>query len=97
MPEIPSIGQSSIGSIKQVVTNGVLTSAEKARQDIATEPRRDSVELSEHARLLDRLHDVSGIREDVVSRVREEIENGTYETRERIDVTIDRLLEDLTA
>ncbi|MEM7622011.1 MAG: hypothetical protein AAF235_02270 [Planctomycetota bacterium] len=33
--------------------------------------------------------DVKGIREDLVARVRAELEAGTYETAERVDLTVD--------
>jgi hypothetical protein len=42
-----------------------------------------------------RVPECSGIRRDLVERTRREIEAGTYETAERIDKAVERLLDDL--
>ncbi len=69
------------------------------RPSVRTEPpaRRgsDSVELSQHARLLSKLAKLPDIRQDLVDRVRQQIADGTYETAEKIDIAIDNLIEDL--
>jgi hypothetical protein len=36
-----------------------------------------------------------GVRVDVVASVRKQIEAGTYETEEKIDIAVDRLMKDL--
>ncbi|MHC4910692.1 MAG: flagellar biosynthesis anti-sigma factor FlgM [Planctomycetota bacterium] len=54
------------------------------------------MELSEHARLLDRLRQVPDVRTDRVAEIREQIESGRYETEERLTVAIDRLIDDLS-
>ena len=53
----------------------------------------DRVEVSSIARELSRMQDP--VRQDLIDRVRSEIESGTYETEARIDGAIDRLLSDL--
>ena len=55
----------------------------------------DVVDISPASILAARIHDVPEVRADLVQRVRQEIEAGTYETEERIDVTVDRLMEEL--
>ncbi len=67
-------------------------------QPVATQspPREsDSVDLSEHARLLETLRENSTIRTELIARVRAEIEAGTYETSERLERALDALAEDL--
>lgn len=54
----------------------------------------DSVELSPTANLLARLNDLPSVREDLVQRVRTEIDAGTYETPEKIDSAVDRMIEE---
>ncbi len=56
---------------------------------------QDAVEISDVGAMMSRLAEVPEIRADLVARVRAEIEAGTYETAERLERTIDRLMEDL--
>lgn len=51
----------------------------------------DQVQLSEVARLLQKLRDLPEVREDLVSRVKAEIENGTYETEDKLDAALNEL------
>ncbi len=53
---------------------------------------KDNVEISEAGRALARAEDVSSYRRARIESVRQEIEAGTYETPERVQGTIDRLL-----
>lgn len=55
----------------------------------------DRVELSRQARLMDMLRNLPPVRDDVVQRVRNEIDAGTYETPQRIDLALTRMIEDL--
>ena len=57
----------------------------------------DRLELSGHARFLERMHQLPEIRQGLVDRVRGQIADGTYETPERLAVAIDRLVDDLGA
>jgi len=57
----------------------------------------DIVEISTVARLAAQIHEIPEIRADLVARVKGQIEAGTYETRERLEITIDRLMQELTA
>jgi anti-sigma28 factor (negative regulator of flagellin synthesis) len=50
------------------------------------------VEISTVAKLAAQVHDVPEVRADLVARVKAEIEAGAYETQERIDLTVDRLM-----
>jgi negative regulator of flagellin synthesis FlgM len=53
----------------------------------------DRVELSAHARLLDRLLQLPDVRMELVETVRQAIRDGTYETPEKLEAAVDRLLE----
>ena len=55
----------------------------------------DVVEISTVAKLAAQVHDVAEVRADLVARVKSEIQSGAYETQERIDVTVDRLMDEL--
>jgi hypothetical protein len=55
----------------------------------------DTVDLSERARLLDALRSRPDYRPDVISRVRGEIEAGSYLTDEKLDTALDALIDDV--
>jgi negative regulator of flagellin synthesis FlgM len=56
---------------------------------------KDTVEISLAAKLAAQVHDSGAVRTDLVERVRNEIAAGTYETPERIDAVVDRLLPEI--
>ena len=55
----------------------------------------DVVEISTAAKLAAKVHDIPDVRADLVARVKSEIEAGTYETPERVDATVNKLMEEL--
>ncbi len=57
----------------------------------------DQVEISQLAQLLSDLGADGDIRVEKVLTIREAIANGTYETQEKLDYTVGRLLDVLTA
>lgn len=57
--------------------------------------QRDPSELGLVARLTAQLQDRQPVRTELVDRIRKEIAAGTYETDERIDATVDRLMDEL--
>jgi negative regulator of flagellin synthesis FlgM len=92
MSEIPPLGQS-----QPALARIAARKAAQAQQQAQTPRGSDRVEVSTAARLLSQLHQVPEVREDLVAEVRAQIEQGTYETPEKIDITIDKLLNDLNA
>lgn len=83
-----------IGSSQPTAIN-TSTRARQAEAPTSTVRGEDEVQLSDHARLLSKLKGLPDVRQDVVDRVRSEIDGGGYETNERIDATVNALLEDL--
>ncbi len=55
----------------------------------------DVVEISEAAKLAVQVHNIPEIRTDLVARVKAKIEAGTYETEERLQITVEKLMEEL--
>lgn len=55
----------------------------------------DRAEFSRSAQLLSKLAELPEVRQDLIDRVRAEIENGTYDTPDKVDSLLDSLLEDL--
>lgn len=64
---------------------------EQARRGV-----EDRVEVSDVARYLAKLREVPAVRQELVDRVRSEIEAGAYESPEKIEKAIDELVEDLS-
>lgn len=64
------------------------------QQAESTPARRgeDRVEVSALAQSLARLKQEPPVRQDLIDRVRAEIEAGAYDTPERLDVAVDRIL-----
>ena len=93
MPDISPIGHGSVGPIKRPTESAP---SQRPLDKTETSGRRsDRVELSDHARLLDQLRDLPGIRQDLVDNVREAIARGSYESPQRLGEAIERLFADL--
>ena len=62
-----------------------------------TQPPRgaDKLELSGMSHLLKTLKSGNDVRAEKVAQIRAQIDAGTYETDEKLDVAVDRLLDDL--
>jgi flagellar biosynthesis anti-sigma factor FlgM len=54
----------------------------------------DRVELSDQARLLDRMRQMSDVRQDRIDRVRAAIARGGYETDAKINHALERLIQE---
>lgn len=55
----------------------------------------DVVEISTAAALAAKVGELPDVRADLVARVKQEIKAGEYETPEKIDIAVQRLMEDL--
>ena len=71
---------------------GKAAGASQAAQPAAVS---DSVEISTAARLAAKVAEIPDVRAELVARVKAEIAAGTYETPERMEVAINRLMDDL--
>ena len=90
MSNIHGIGQSRI--INPVQSPKQATRMESTS---STSTRRtDQVELSNVNALLTKLKS-NDVRTDLVSHVRAQIESGKYETEEKLDSAVDKLMDDL--
>ena len=66
-----------------------------ARPSERSHPATDRAEISERARFSAQLRDVPPIRKEKVEELRKLIDAEEYETPERIEGAVDRLLEEL--
>lgn len=68
-----------------------------ARAAEASEPARprDEVEISQMGQLLESLSNVSEMRFERIQQIRTQIANGTYDNEARLNVALDRLLDEI--
>ena len=56
----------------------------------------DEVQFSDSARLLSKLRELPDVRQEKIDQVRQAIDDGTYDTEEKVDAFLDPLMEDLS-
>jgi hypothetical protein len=97
MQDISSINPGSVGPLRHtelkppVQANG---KAGAAHHDPSRTPL-DRLEVSRRAQLLSRLRELPAVRADLVAKVRTALAIGAYESPDKLDETINRLLNDL--
>jgi negative regulator of flagellin synthesis FlgM len=55
----------------------------------------DELEISEGARLVEQIRDLPEVRQDRIERIRAQIAEGTYETDEKLEIAVGRLLDEI--
>ncbi|MBN2024490.1 MAG: flagellar biosynthesis anti-sigma factor FlgM [Pirellulales bacterium] len=58
-------------------------------------PIRDELDLSNSAQLIDRAKAAPDVRQDRVNAIREQIATGTYETEEKLQIALERFLDEI--
>jgi len=58
-------------------------------------PVQDEVNISDAARLAEQVRDLPEIRQDLVDRIRAQIASGTYETSDKLDSAVERLMDEI--
>jgi anti-sigma28 factor (negative regulator of flagellin synthesis) len=91
MSEIAPIGPGRLGRVDPATTANARAAY---RPGSPIERGDDEVHVSSVATLLNKLRE-NPIREELVAEVREQIEQGTYETPEKLDAAISELETDL--
>ncbi len=85
-------GVEDLGHVQSAVPAEPKRQAERA--DGSSSPH-DDVLLSDAAKILSQLEEVSEVREDRVAEVRAAIERGDYVTDEKIRIAVERLLDEM--
>lgn len=55
----------------------------------------DQLDLSREAQQLSQTRDTTAVRQDLVNRVKQEIATGVYDTDEKFEIALDRLLDEI--
>ena len=58
-------------------------------------PISDELEISDAARLTDQVGQIPDVRQGRVDAIRAKIADGTYETEEKLDIALERLLDEI--
>ena len=53
------------------------------------------MEISDAARLVEQVNQLPDVRQDRIDQIRAQIAEGTYETDEKLDVAVGRLLDEI--
>ena len=56
---------------------------------------QDELDISDAGRLVEQAKNVPEIRQGVVDRIRGQIADGAYETQDKLDIAVDRLLDEI--
>ncbi|WP_428938623.1 flagellar biosynthesis anti-sigma factor FlgM [Fontivita pretiosa] len=90
MSSVHGIGSNS--PVQKVITQPIHRQVPAASQ----QPRAsDKLELSGMSHLLQALKSDRSVRAEKVAQIKAQIEAGTYETEEKLDIAADRLLDEL--
>lgn len=97
MPDISSIGHGTVGPVDHPSPASFRRDEGIGAVSRDAPPTRpgDRVELSDHARYLDRLRQLPDRRGEELDAIRRAISEGSYETDDKLVVAIDELIEDL--
>jgi negative regulator of flagellin synthesis FlgM len=66
-----------------------------AKEATATPAAGDQLQISPAAEAAVKATETGGIRQDVVNRIRSEIAAGTYETPDKLDAALNRMLDEI--
>lgn len=84
-----------LGSIRGVYTPETRQKAETAKPEARPTSPRDEVEISEAGRLMNDLAEGNELRAERLAQIKAEIEAGTYETPEKLESALTRMLNEL--
>ena len=92
MTNINGVHNAAVPAVSQIGPAAPASAGAAPAQATAVQ---DTVDISMVARLASQVHELPAVRTEVVQRVKAEIAAGTYETQDKIDVAIDRLMDEL--
>ena len=98
MSEISAIGNAAVGSIRPTTpTTPTTTAVEIAApaMDCGASSTVDRIDFSEQAQMLEKIHDLPEIRQELVDSVKDAIANDTYLTDTKINAAIELLIEEI--
>lgn len=95
MSEIASVGHGMVGMVGRVTERPMVEGSSHLGRTAPSVRGVDRADVSDHARLLERLQQMPDVRAEHVEAIREAIRNDTYLTDERLSEAVDHLMSDL--
>ncbi len=87
-------GTSNVQTTNQVNFNSKIQSTDTNAQATRFDTT-DQIEISKEAQMLAGTNDISSIRSERVNAIRQQIAMGQYETADKLEVAMERLLDEL--
>lgn len=87
-------GTSSVQSAQAIRMPSGVNSIDKTQQ-VSHPDVVDQLDISAEAQAASRLGDVSDVRSMKVAEIKAQIANGTYETQQKLDTAVSRMLNEL--
>jgi negative regulator of flagellin synthesis FlgM len=87
-------GTSNVQTPTQVNFNSKVQSTDTSAQATRFDTT-DQVEISSEAQMLTGMNDASSVRSERVNAIRQQIAMGQYETADKLEVAMERLLDEL--
>jgi negative regulator of flagellin synthesis FlgM len=88
-------GPQPVNGPQGVQPSNPTTAADQVQAPDQLEISQEAEMASQAAELVEYVHQLPDIRTDRVDEIRAAIEAGTYETEERLDIAVDRLLDEI--
>lgn len=99
MSEISVIGNAVVGSVPSTTTpttKKTPVEATASTQGDVAATTADRVEFSQRALMLEKIHQMSAVRQERIDVIKEAISNDTYMTSGKLDIAFDRLIDEVT-
>ena len=86
----------AIGSVQRTApVSHPQSQVSQPTQSTRVSSTQDELEISKAARMLGDMQSNSDLRAERLAQIKAAIDDGTYETREKLDVAVDKLLKDI--
>ena len=99
MSEISAIGNAVVGSVRPTSTTTPTNAVEVTApaSDIDASSTVDHVEFSKQAQMLEKIHQLPEVRQHKIDAIRNAIASNTYLTDEKVDIALNRLVNDIAS
>lgn len=78
----------------QAINRPQTSRVDRTPQTYGTEQPQDTVEISSSASFVDMVHQLPDVREDRIASIRAAIADGTYETPDKLESALSRMLDE---
>ncbi len=103
MSEISVIGNAAANAARQTapttapveVVAPEATTGTAASSNIEPTATTDRVEFSQHAQLLEKVHQLPEVRQDKIDAIKDAIANNTYLTNDKLDIAVNRMIDEM--